>query len=253
MKPGKVYLVGAGPGSPELLTLKAADLLKRADVVVYDRLIQQEVLGLSRPSAECIYMGQPVGRHESRQEEIHALLVQKAREGKLVVRLKGGDPFLFGRGGEEVEFLAEHGVPFEVIPGVSAALAAPLAACISVTHRNAASSVAIVTGHEASVETSRIHWDALSKLDTLVFLMGVHNVRNISRSLIAHGRSPETPAAMIQMAFWPDQFVVTGTLANIADEVEHAAIKPPATLVVGEVVRLREKLCLAARSSAATK
>lgn len=242
MKVGKVYLVGAGPGIPELLTIKAAELLRMADVVVYDRLIQEEVLSLSKPSAERIYMGQPVGRHASRQDEIHALLVQKAREGKSVVRLKGGDPFLFGRGGEEVEYLAEHGIPFQVVPGVSAALAAPLAAGIAVTHREAASSVAIVTGHEVNGKSSRLHWDALCKLDSLVFLMGVHNVRNISRNLIAHGRSPETPAAMIQMAFWTDELVVTGTLANIADEVERAGIRPPATLVVGEVVRLRDKL-----------
>lgn len=242
MKPGKVYLVGAGPGDPELLTVKAAALLGSADVVIYDRLIQEQVLSLCKPSAERIYMGKPVGRHESRQDEIHALLLEKAREGKMVVRLKGGDPFLFGRGGEEVEYLAEHGVPFEVIPGVSSALAAPLAAGIAVTHRDAASSVGIVTGHEARAEPSRLHWNALTKLDSLVFLMCVRNVRNISRKLIEHGRSPETPAAMIQMAFWPDELVVTGTLASIADEVERAGIKPPATLVIGEVVRLRQKL-----------
>jgi uroporphyrin-III C-methyltransferase len=244
MKPGKVYLVGAGPGHPDLLTLKAAELLKKADVVIYDRLIQEEVLAFCSPSAERIYMGQPVGKHESRQDEVHVLLVQKSREGKLVVRLKGGDPFLFGRGGEEVEFLAEHNIPFEVVPGVSAALAAPLAACISVTHRECASSVAIVTGHEAKTAPSRIRWEALSKLDTLVFLMGVHNVRHICANLIEHGCRPETPAAMIQMAFWPDQRILTGTLANIADEVERAGMKPPATLVVGTVVRLREKLGL---------
>ena len=150
MKLGKVYLVGAGPGHPELLTVKAAELLRKADVVVYDRLVQEEVLALSKPAAERIYMGKPVGKHGSRQEEIHALLLQKAREGKLVVRLKGGDPFLFGRGGEEAEYLADRGIPFEVIPGVSSALAAPLSAGISVTHREAASSVAIVTGHEAA-------------------------------------------------------------------------------------------------------
>ncbi len=242
MNPGKVYLVGAGPGHPDLLTLKAADLLKMADVVIYDRLIQEEILTFCRPSAERIYMGQPIGKHESRQDEVHALLVQKAGEGKLVVRLKGGDPFLFGRGGEEIEFLAEHNVPFEVVPGVSAALAAPLAACISVTHRESAASVAIVTGHEAKTDPSRIRWEALSKLDTLVFLMGVHNVRHICANLIKHGCRPETPAAMIQMAFWPDQRILTGTLANIADEVERAGIQPPATLVIGQVVGLRAKL-----------
>jgi len=242
MNCGKVYLVGAGPGHPDLLTLKGAELLKKADVVIYDRLIQEEILGFCRPSAERIYMGQPIGKHESRQDEVHALLVEKAREGKMVVRLKGGDPFLFGRGGEEVEFLAEHNIPFEVVPGVSAALAAPLAACISVTHRESASSVAIVTGHEVKTDPRRIDWEALSKLDTLVFLMGVRNVRHISANLIEHGCRPDTPAAMIQMAFWPDQRILTGTLADIADEVERAGIKPPATLVVGKVVGLRARL-----------
>ncbi|MFZ0962146.1 MAG: uroporphyrinogen-III C-methyltransferase [Terriglobia bacterium] len=239
---GKVYLVGAGPGHPELLTLKAAELLKAADVIVYDRLIQEDVLALAKVSAERIYMGKPLGKHDSRQTEIDELLLRKAREGKLVVRLKGGDPFLFGRGGEEAEFLAEHDVPFEVIPGVSSALAAPLSAGIAVTHRDAASSVAIITGHEATKDTSRVDWDALRKLDTLVFLMGVHNVRRISQELIAHGRDPATPAAMIQMAFWPEERVVTGTLGSIAGEVERAGIGPPATLVVGNAVRLREKL-----------
>ena len=242
MEAGKVYLVGAGPGDPELLTVKAVKLLQSADVVIYDRLIQDGVIALAKPSAEQIYMGKPIGQHESRQDEIHSLLLSKAREGKKVVRLKGGDPFLFGRGGEEAEFLAEQGIPFEVIPGISAALAAPLAAGIAVTHRDAASAVAIVTGHECKGEPSLLPWDALAKLDSLVFLMGVHNVRRIARNLIESGKKPDTPAAMIQMAFWPEEAVVTGTLENIADEVARAGVQPPATLVVGEVVRLREKL-----------
>jgi uroporphyrin-III C-methyltransferase len=239
---GKVYLVGAGPGHPELLTLKAAELLRAGDVVVYDRLIQEEVLALVKPSAERIYMGKPVGKHDSRQDEIHEVLASKAREGKTVVRLKGGDPFVFGRGGEEAEYLAAHGVPFEVIPGVSSALAAPLSAGIAVTHRDAASCVAIVTGHEAKEENSRLDWSALSKLETLVFLMGVHNAGLIAQRLMDHGRSPDTPAAMIQMAFWHDEKVATATLATIAEVVQREGIKPPATFVVGEVVRLREKL-----------
>ncbi len=239
---GKVYLVGAGPGHPELLTLKAAELIRNSDVIIYDRLIQEEVLALAKPSAERIYMGKSVGSHGSRQEEIHELLVRKAREGKTVVRLKGGDPFLFGRGGEEAETLADHGIPFEVIPGVSSALAAPLAAGIAVTHREAGSAVAIVTGHEADRETSRLDWDALAGIDTLVFLMGVAGVGRIARELMAHGRDPETPAAMVQMAFWHGEKVVEGTLATIAGEVERAGVVAPATLVVGETVRLREKL-----------
>ncbi|MBI4876021.1 MAG: uroporphyrinogen-III C-methyltransferase [Acidobacteria bacterium] len=239
---GKVYIVGAGPGHPELLTLKAAELLRTGDVIVYDRLIQAEVLALTKPSAERIYMGKPLGRHDSRQDEIHDLLVRKAREGKIVVRLKGGDPFVFGRGGEEAEYLADHGIPFEVVPGVSSALAAPLSAGIAVTHRDIASAVAFVTGHEAKEEQSRLDWGALGKLDTLVFLMGVHNVGRIAGRLMAHGRDPQTPAAMVQMAFWHDERVVAGTLADIAARVEEAGVKPPATLVIGEVVRLHEKL-----------
>jgi uroporphyrin-III C-methyltransferase len=241
MSVGKVYLVGAGPGSPDLLTLRAAELLKAADVIVHDRLIQPRVLALARPSAARIDMGKPVGRHESRQAEINELLVREAREGRTVVRLKGGDPFVFGRGGEEAEYLAEHGVPFEVVPGVSSCLAAPLSAGIAVTHRSNSSSVTIVTGHECDGK-SRVDWDALARLDTLVFLMGVHNVATIAARLIEHGRSPQTPAAMIQMAFWPDERVVIGTLATIADDIVAAGIQPPATLVIGDVVALREKL-----------
>ncbi len=239
---GKVYLVGAGPGPPELLTLKAVELLKAADVIIYDRLIQEQVLTFAKPAVERIYMGKPLGKHDSRQEEIHNLLLRKANEGKLVVRLKGGDPFLFGRGGEEAEFLAEHHVPFEVVPGVSSALAAPLRAGIAVTHRDAASAVAIVTGHEATKNAGRMDWGKLSQIDTLVFLMVVHNIGRVSQELMTHGRDPATPAAIIQMAFWPEQKVVTGTLANIAEEATRIGISPPATLVVGEVVRLREKL-----------
>ncbi len=239
---GKVYIVGAGPGHPELLTIKAAKLIKTGDVIIYDRLIQEEVLALARPSAERIYMGKPLGRHESRQEEIHELLVRKAREGKTVIRLKGGDPFLFGRGGEEAEYLAERGIRFEVIPGVCSAISAPLSAGIAVTHRDMASAVAIVTGHNADGAEQRLDWEALARIDTLVVLMGVHNAAKVAAQLMACGRSGETPAAMIQMAYWYDERVVTGTLRDIADRVQQAGIKPPATLVIGEVVRLREKL-----------
>ncbi len=244
---GKVYLVGAGPGHPDLLTIKAARLLEAADVVVYDRLIQEEILSLASPSAERIYMGKPVGRHDSRQDEIHELLARKAREGKLVVRLKGGDPFLFGRGGEEAEYLAGHGVRFEVIPGVSSALAAPLSAGIAITHRNAASSVVIATGHEARKEQSGMDWEALARAETLVFLMCVNTVGIVAQRLMEHGKDAATPAAMIQTAFWHSERVVTATLGTIAGEVVSAGITPPATLVVGEVVRLREKLAGAQR------
>ena len=239
--------MGAGPGHPKLLTLKAAELLKSCDVVVYDRLIQEEVLALAKPSAERHYMGKPVGKHDSRQEEVHEFLLRKAREGKMVVRLKGGDPFVFGRGGEEAGHLAKAGIPFEVIPGVTSAFAAPLSAGIPVTHRDAASSVAVVTGHEAAREHERVDWRALAGIDTLVFLMGVGNVRKIAETLIRHGKSAAMPAAMVQMAFWPDERAVVGTLETIGDEIERAGIRPPATLVIGEVVRLRETLDTAQR------
>jgi len=239
---GKVYLVGAGPGPAELLTLKAAKLLRKADVVVYDRLIQEDVLALASPRAERIYMGKPVGRHESRQNEVNEILVRKAQEGKQVVRLKGGDPFVFGRGGEEAEYLAQQGVAFEVIPGVSAAIAAPLQAGIPVTHRDVASCVVIATGHEAHRDEGRLDWAALSKIDTLVFLMCVHNVGRIASRLIEQGRDPATPAALIQLAYWDNERVVVATLANIAAEAERMQVQPPATLVIGEVVRWRERL-----------
>lgn len=224
-----------------MLTIRAVQRISIGDVLVYDRLIQQGVLTLAKPSAEKIYVGKEPGHH-TRQDEIHALLLEKAREGKTVIRIKGGDPFLFGRGGEEVEYLAEHGVPFEVVPGVSSCLSAPLSAGIAVTHRDASSSVVIVTGHNAVGNEDRVEWKAVAKIDTAVFLMGVHNVETIARKLIAAGRSPATPAAMIQMAYWDGEHVVTGTLENIAAEVRRAGIEPPATLVVGEAVRLRDKL-----------
>jgi len=240
-RPGKVILVGAGPGDPGLLTLRAAERIRAADVLVYDRLIHDGALALAKPSAEKIYMGKEPGHH-ARQDDIHALLVEKAREGKTVVRLKGGDPFLFGRGGEEVEYLAEHGIPFEVVPGVSSCLSAPLSAGIAVTHRESSSSVVIVTGHSADGSEDRVDWEAVARIGTSVFLMGVHNIDVIVRNLLAAGRSPSTPVAMIQMAYCEGERVVTGTLEKIAAEVRRANIEPPATLVVGEVVRLRERL-----------
>lgn len=239
---GKVYIVGAGPGHPDLLTLRAVRLIQAGDVIVYDRLIQEEVLALAKPTAERIFMGKFLGKHASRQEEIHELLVRKAKEGKVVIRLKGGDPFLFGRGGEEAEYLIEHGVEFEAVPGVSSCLSAPLSAGIPVTHRDIASSVAIVTGHNSTGNHDRVDWQALSKVDTLVVLMGVHNVAHITQALITAGRPGDTPAAVVQMAFWPGQQIVVGTLATITEDVRRARVEAPATLVIGEVVRLHGKL-----------
>lgn len=239
---GKVYLVGAGPGSRDLLTLKAAEIIQTADVIAYDRLIQDEVLAMAKPAAERVYMGKDLGCHASRQSEINEFLARKAGEGKIVARLKGGDPFVFGRGGEEAEYLAARDIPFAVIPGVCSALSAPLSAGIPVTHRDIASSLAIVTGHCANGGKERTDWAALARIDTVVFLMGVHNVARIAKHLIEAGRAPETPAALIQQAFWDNERVLCATLGDIAERAREEKIEPPATLVVGEVVRLHEKL-----------
>jgi uroporphyrinogen III methyltransferase/synthase len=241
MKPGMVYLVGAGPGDPGLITLRGLECLKRADVVVYDRLINRWLLAYAR-RAELIDVGKRPDRHTFPQDEINALLVHKAGQGKIVVRLKGGDPFVFGRGGEEALALAEAGLPFEVVPGVTSAIAAPAYAGIPVTHRNLACSVSIATGHRADfIADPACDWRRLAaSSDTLVFLMGVCNLSQIVDELVAYGRSPETPVALVERATRTDQKTVVGTLADI---VERAAdIRPPAAIVIGEVVRLRDSL-----------
>jgi uroporphyrin-III C-methyltransferase len=211
-------------------------------VIVYDRLLQDGVLARARPEAERIFVGKVVGGPLTQQDRIHDVLLAKAREGNMVVRLKGGDPFMFGRGGEEAEFLVQHGVSFEVVPGVSSTVAAPLRALIPVTHRGVAPCVAFVTGHEFQEDETELDWSALSRMPTLVFVMAVSGLRRITARLIEHGREASTPAAVIHAAFWDDEQIVTGTLGTIADLVEAASVRPPATLVVGDVVRLREKL-----------
>jgi uroporphyrin-III C-methyltransferase len=241
---GLVSLIGAGPGDPELITVKGLRRLRAADVVVHDALIGEELLRECRADAEVVYVGKRAGAHQRSQERINALLIEKARAELRVARLKGGDPFVFGRGGEEATALAAAGVPWEVVPGVTSAIAVPAYAGIPVTHRAAASSVAFVTGHEdpARPET-RIHWQALAQgIDTLVFLMGLGRLASIAEQLIAHGRPAATPAAVIRWGTTPDQETVAATLATIAAEVERAEIGAPATLVVGEVVRLRERI-----------
>jgi len=241
-KKGKVYLVGAGPGDPGLITVKGLKVLEKADTVIYDYLANPELLSHCREDAELIYVGKKGGSHTLSQEEINKLLAKKALEGKLVVRLKGGDPFLFGRGGEEIEELIKHDIPFEVIPGVTSAIAVPAYAGIPVTHRNFTSTLAIVTGHEAEgKEESRIDFSALAKLGTLVFLMGVKNLPYIVGNLIKEGKSQDTPCAVIQWGTTPKQKLATGTLENIVDKVAEAGITAPAIIVVGEVVSLREK------------
>ena len=244
MKQGKVYLVGAGPGSPGLITVKGLDCLKRADVIIYDNLVDDSLLQSARPDSEKIYVGKMASRHTREQAEINRLLVEKAKEGRVVVRLKGGDPFVLGRGGEEAEALAQDHVPFEVVPGVSSATAVPAYAGIPVTHRGLASHFTVVTGHEdVSKAESGVPWENLAKLEgTLVILMGVGNLSEIVEALVQNGRSPSTPVAVIAEGTWPSQKTVVGTLADIADKAASSGIKPPSVIVVGEVVSLQERL-----------
>lgn len=235
---GVVYLVGSGPGDPGLITVKGLACLRRAEVVLYDRLVAPELLDEAPASAERIDVGKEPTRHRRTQTEINAFLIEKARAGKTVVRLKGGDPFVFGRGGEECLALAEAGISYEVIPGVTSAIAAPAYAGIPVTYRNVATTFTVLTGHTADDAT--IEWDSLPRAGTLIILMGVEHLSEITSQLIAHGRARHTPAAVIERGTTQAQVVVHGTLADIATRAK--AIKPPATLVVGEVVNLRERL-----------
>jgi len=241
---GKVYLIGAGPGDPGLITVKGLRILRQAQVVVYDQLAGPALLAEAPPDAEVIYVGKKAGAHSLPQEGINDLLIQKARAGLTVVRLKGGDPFIFGRGGEEAEALAAAGIPFEVIPGVTAAAAVPAYAGIPVTHRRYTTLVTFITGHEdPAKEASTIPWANLGQNPgTLVFLMGVKNLGANCRRLMEEGRDPETPAAVIEKGTTPEQRTVAGTLADIAAKAKEADIRPPAILVVGGVVELAERL-----------
>ncbi|MFP4451978.1 MAG: uroporphyrinogen-III C-methyltransferase [Desulfobacterales bacterium] len=241
---GKVFLLGAGPGDPGLITEKAAACIKAADVVVYDYLASKQLLKYASPSAELIYVGKKGGDHTLSQEKINALLVEKAKAGNKVARLKGGDPFIFGRGGEEVEELIEAGIGFEVVPGVTSAVAAPAYAGIPLTHRQYASCVTFITGHEDPAKTdSMINWNALAGTGgTLVFLMGVKNLPNIVKQLTAEGMEKNTPAALIRWGTTPVQQTVTGSLETICKNVKTAGIKPPCIIVIGDVVHLREKM-----------
>jgi uroporphyrinogen III methyltransferase/synthase len=241
---GKVYLVGAGPGDPGLLTLKGDSILRSADVVLYDYLANPELLLHAKPDAELIYVGFHAEERMS-QDEINALLVEKARTGKMVCRLKGGDPFVFARGGEEAEHLAASGIPWEVVPGVSAGYAVPAYAGIPLTHRELASSVLLITGHEDPEKAggTDIDWLKIAHgASTLVFFMGVKTLPLIAENLIRAGKPFATPVALIRWGTRGEQQVVSGTLATIVERVRAAGIKPPAVLVVGDVIRLREKL-----------
>ena len=240
----KVYLVGAGPGDPGLITVRGKQCIENADVIIYDYLASPALLNHAQNQAEIIYVGKKGGDHTLPQDKINALIVEKAKAGSTVCRLKGGDPFIFGRGGEEAEILASQSIPFEVVPGVTSAIAAAAYAGIPLTHRKLTATLAFITGHEdPHKKESSIDWESLARgMGTLVFFMGVKNLPDITQKLIANGRSPETPVALIRWGTTPSQTTVTGTLDNIAQRAKKVDLKPPAIIVVGEVVQLRNTL-----------
>jgi uroporphyrin-III C-methyltransferase/precorrin-2 dehydrogenase/sirohydrochlorin ferrochelatase len=239
---GTVYLVGAGPGDPKLITARGLEVLRRADVVVYDRLVSHALLDEAPADAELVYAGKAPGGHCMPQEGINALLVREAQSGKTVVRLKGGDPFVFGRGAEEALACAEAGVPWEVVPGVSSVVGVTARASIPLTTRGYGGSFAVATAHRAADGSDPLDWEALARMDTLVVLMGVERLAEVVRQLRAHGRAPETPVAIVENGTLPNERVVVGTLASIGAEAEREQIRSPAVIVVGEVVRLRSAL-----------
>ena len=239
---GIVYLVGAGPGDPELLTIRAANVIARADVIVYDRLVAREIVALGRPGAQRIYVGKARSNHTLPQHEINALLVRLAQDGKHVVRLKGGDPFVFGRGGEEIEALVAHDIPFEVVPGITAATGIAAYAGIPLTHRDCAHAVTFVTGHLKD-GTMNLDWPALARPgQTVVIYMGLLGLPILCRELVAHGLPPTTPAAIVQQGTTAQQRVVVATLADLPGRAFDARLAPPTLIIVGEVVKLRDKL-----------
>ena len=239
-----VYLVGAGPGDPKLITLKGLECIKKANVLIYDRLVNSHLLSYAKPDAELIFVGKSPDNHTMTQDEINGVLVKKAKEGKIVTRLKGGDPFVFGRGGEEAEILYENNIPFEIVPGITSAIAVPAYAGIPVTHRNLTSSVTVITGHEdPAKELSNIDFENLaSGKDTLVFLMGMNKLSLIVDELMKYGRPVSTPVAIINWGTRTNQITVVGELNNIVEKANEAQLKPPVVIIVGEVVKLRDKL-----------
>jgi uroporphyrin-III C-methyltransferase len=242
LTPGKVWLVGAGPGDPELLTVKAAALIGAADALVFDHLVSDAVMALARPDSRRIYAGKEASRHTLPQDSINTLLVDLAREGLAVVRLKGGDPFIFGRGGEELETLAASGIPFEVVPGVTAAAGCAAYAGFPLTHRDHAQAVTFVTGHlkDGSVN---LDWPALARpRHTVVFYMGIGAAAEICRQMIAHGLPPATPAAVVRNGTLSDQQTVVADLATLPARIDETGIKPPALIVVGSVTALHATL-----------
>ncbi|PAQ15485.1 uroporphyrinogen-III C-methyltransferase [Bacillaceae bacterium SAOS 7] len=240
---GKVWLVGAGPGDPDLITVKGLRALQEADVILYDRLINEELLQEAKEGAELIFCGKRPNHHHLQQETINHLLVLHAKKGKKVTRLKGGDPFVFGRGGEEAEFLAKHHIPFEVVPGITSGIAASTYAGIPVTHRDHSASFAIVTGHRQEGEQEELKWSALAKgVDTLAIYMGVKNLPYIQEQLLSNGKSTDTPAALIHWGTTAIQRTVTGTLGTIDEVAKQAAMTNPSMIIIGDVVKLREKI-----------
>lgn len=241
---GKVYIVGAGPGDPGLLTLKALDLIKGADVILYDRLVSDQILSMIPSNVEKQYVGRNVGDDYTHQNETNQLMLRHAKDGKSVVRLKGGDPFVFGRGGEEAEFLKDNGIDFEIVPGVSSAVASPAYAGIPLTHRSLSSSVAIVTGHEdAQKDEPVVKWKELANaVDTIVILMGMERLEQIVSELLSGGASRDTEVAIIESGTTQRQKVLLGSLADIVSKVKGSGIRPPAIIVIGKVAGLAEKL-----------
>lgn len=244
MNKGFVYLVGAGPGDPKLITIKGLECIKKADCIVYDRLVNSQILAYAQSSTELIYAGKSPGCHTFKQREINTILVKKALEGKIVTRLKGGDPFVFGRGGEEIEKLLEYGIPYEVVPGITAGIAVPAYAGIPVTHRKYSSTLAFITGNEdTNKEDSSIDWSKLATgVGTLVFYMGMRNLAMIVKKLIANGRSPKTPIALIRWGTKPEQETLVATLNTVVKKAEEVQFRNPAIIIVGEVVKLRDKM-----------
>lgn len=240
---GVVYIVGAGPGDPKLLTLRGLECIQQADVILYDRLVNPVLLEHAKPQAELIYCGKEPGKHGLIQDEIHRVLIEKAQQGHTVLRLKGGDPFVFGRGGEEAAILREQHIEFEIVPGITAGIAAPAYAGIPVTHRDHATSFAVVTGHgRAEKGHDFLNWQALVHIDTVAFYMSVGNIEHITASLIANGKAAQTPVAVIERGTTVEQRTITGTLETIAQQIQTQHIVNPSMIVIGEVVALRQQI-----------
>ena len=241
---GKVYICGAGPGNKDLITIRCLDLIKQCDLILYDRLVGREILELIPVNTPKIYVGRSSGDPTTNQTKTNQIMLQYAQEGKKVLRLKGGDPFIFGRGGEEAEFLKEHGIEFEIIPGISSAFGSSIYSGIPLTHRHHSSSVAIVTGHEDPIKQEKsVRWDKLATaVDTIVILMGVENLESIIRILMDNGLPKNTKIAVIQNGTLQEQKVIVGNFTNIKKKMNDSSIKPPAVIIIGEVVSLSDTI-----------